>query len=54
MTKINKLITVDTDDVTVLAAYALMSKNLVFKHYVEKMIKDKAKEIRKKNESLNK
>lgn len=47
MSTINKIITVDTDDVKVIAAWALATKNLAFKTYAEKLLRDKADQLRK-------
>ena len=48
MTKIKKLIDVDLDDVKTLSIHALVSNDLKFKAYAEKLLRDKAQEIRKK------
>jgi len=45
-TKQRKLIDIPIEDITTLAAHGLTTKNLKFKAYAEKILTDKAKQIR--------
>ncbi len=48
MSKIRKLIDVSKDDVHTLAVHALTTKNISFKVYVENVLSNEAKKLRKK------